>query len=454
MKTKELKKLDRSGGIQGSNESKNIIKLIPHIEKIIGDRDYELMISERPLPKDTNRKELADNDLIKVINITKRSGQPCIIVEKLKEPDIEYDIDIEDILGPNPTSQISRYDQIKDEIEKEKPIKIAITIPAYNEEDCIGKVISEIPRKIEGIDEIEIIVINDGSKDRTVEVAKEAGANTIVHFSKNKGLAMAFKEGLNAAIDSGADIIVNIDADGQYNATEIQKLIKPILDGKAEMVLGSRFAGTIEHMVPQKRWGNRLATFVVGWVAGMNVSDAQTGFRAFSREAAMRLFIHTGYTYTQEMIIQAVHKRLSIVEVPVEFRKRKNGGSRLISNVLKYAKHSAATLIRTYTYYNPLGTFSMIGGSLFLVGVLFGLRVLIHFITTGMVTPYLPTAVLSSGLAIIGFQIIVIGLIADMSHQNRHIMEEVLYRMKKASKPEEFNKRNQIITKEVLPLRT
>lgn len=432
MKTKELKKLDISGGAQGDNERKNIIKLIPQVEKVIGDCDYELIIFEKPPLRDTNRKESVDNDLIRVINITKRSGQPCIIVEKLKEPDIEQDIDIEDLMGPKPAFQISRYDHIDGEIEKEKPVKIAITIPAYNEEDCIGKVISEIPRKIEGVDEIEIIVINDGSKDRTAEVAKEAGANKIVHFPRNKGLAMAFKEGLNTAIDSGADIIVNIDADGQYNSTEIQKLIKPILDGKAEMVLGSRFAGTIEHMVPQKRWGNRLATFVVGWAAGMKVSDAQTGFRAFSREAAMRLFIHTGYTYTQEMIIQAVHKRLSIVEVPVEFRKRKNGGSRLIANVLKYAKHSVATLIRTYTYYNPLGTFSMIGGSLFLLGVLSGFRVLIHFITTGMVTPYLPTAVLSSVLLIIGFQIIVIGLIADISHQNRHIMEEVLYRIRAA----------------------
>lgn len=314
-------------------------------------------------------------------------------------------------------------------------VKLVITIPAYNEEDSIGRVIREIPGKIEGIDEIEVIVINDGSKDRTSEAAKEAGADKIIQFPSNKGLAIAFKEGMNAAIDSGADIIVNIDADGQYNALEIPKLIKPILDGKAEIVLGSRFAGTIEHMVPQKRYGNKLATFVVGMASGMKVSDAQTGFRAFSREAALKLVIHSGYTYTQETIIQAVHKRLGIVEVPVEFRKRNgDGNSRLISGVMTYARRSAVTLIRTYTSYNPLKTFTCIGGGLFLLGGILALRVLIHFISTGMVTPYLPTALLSSVLAIIGFQIIVIGLIADIEHQNRHVMEEVLYRTRSMDK--------------------
>ncbi len=319
-------------------------------------------------------------------------------------------------------------------IEK-KPVKLAITIPAYNEENSIEKVIREIPGIIEGIDEIEVIVINDGSKDRTSEAAEQAGAARIIEFPSNKGLAIAFKEGLNAAIDSGADIIVNIDADGQYNPLEIPKLIKPILDGKAEIVLGSRFAGTIEHMVPQKRYGNRLATFVVGIASGMKVSDAQTGFRAFSREAALRLVIHSGYTYTQETIVQAAHKRISMVEVPVEFRKRNGDGqSRLISNIINYAKNSAITLIRTYTSYNPLRTFTYLGGGIFLLGIALGSRVLIHFIETGMVTPYLPTALLASVLAIIGFQIIVIGLIGDISHQNRHIMEETLYRMRRIDK--------------------
>lgn len=312
-----------------------------------------------------------------------------------------------------------------------KQVKLAITIPAYNEEESISKVIKEIPKKIEGIDEVEVIVINDGSKDRTSEAAKEAGADKIIQFPSNKGLAIAFKEGLNAATDGGADIIVNIDADGQYNALEIPELIKPILDGKAEIVLGSRFAGTIEDMVPQKRWGNKLATFIVSLAAGKKISDAQTGFRAFSREAALRLVIHTGYTYTQEMIVQAAHKRIGMMEVPVEFRKRKGGESRLISSIFTYAKNSAVTLIRTYTYYNPLKSFTLIGGGLFLLGTILGFRVLIHFINTGMVTPYLPTALLSSVLAIIGFQIIVIGLIADIEHQNRHIMEEVLYKMRK-----------------------
>lgn len=312
-----------------------------------------------------------------------------------------------------------------------KPLKLIITIPAYNEEDTIASVIHEIPRNIEGIDKVEIIVINDGSKDRTVEVAQEAGADRFVEFTTNKGLAVAFKEGFNAAIDSGADIIVNIDADGQYNALEIPKLIAPILEGKAEIVLGSRFLGTIEHMTPQKKIGNRIASYVVSLAARKYISDAQTGFRAFSRDAAMHLVINTGYTYTQETIVQATHKRLGIVEIPVEFRKRTGGESRLISNVFKYARHSCITLVRTFSSYNPLTTFTCIGGFLFLIGLVLGFRVIIHFIITGMVTPYLPTALLSSVLSIIGFQVIVMGLIADIEHQNRHVMEEVLYRMRK-----------------------
>jgi glycosyltransferase involved in cell wall biosynthesis len=337
-------------------------------------------------------------------------------------------------------------------IEK-KPVKLAITIPAYNEEKCIGKVIREIPGMMEGIDEIEIIVINDGSSDRTSEAAEEAGANRIINFPANKGLAIAFKEGLNAAIDSGADIIVNIDADGQYNALEIPKLIKPILNGKAEIVLGSRFAGTIEYMVPQKRFGNKLATFVVGLASGKRISDAQTGFRAFSREAALKLVVHSGYTYTQETIVQATHKRLSIIEIPVEFRKRNGDGkSRLISNIIHYAKNSVITLIRTYTSYNPLRTFMYLGGGIFLLGIIIGFRVVVHFIETGMVTPYLPTALLASVMAIIGFQIIVIGLIADIEHQNRHIMEEVLYRTRRADAIEGYNRREHVPVGEVMLL--
>ncbi len=338
-----------------------------------------------------------------------------------------------------------------------KPLKLAITIPAFNEEKNISQVLGEMPGKIDGINEIEIIVINDGSTDRTADIAETMGVNKIINFPANKGLAIAFKEGLNAAVDGGADIIVNIDADAQYNALEIQKLIKPILDGKAEIVLGSRFAGTIEHMVPQKRWGNKIATYVVGLASGLKVTDAQTGFRAFSREAGLRLVVHSGYTYTQETIVQAAHKRLSIVEVPVEFRRRNGDGqSRLISSIMTYAQRSVVTLIRTYTSYNPLKTFAFLGGSIFLVGLILGFRVLIHFFLTGLVAPYLPTALLSSVLAIIGFQIIVIGLIGDISHQNRHIMEEVLYRMRKEGREDKIreNDYDGIRSEEVLlPLR-
>lgn len=318
-------------------------------------------------------------------------------------------------------------------IEKKERIKLIVTIPAYNEEESIGKVIKEIPRKIEGIDKVEIIVISDGSTDNTVKVAKDVGADIILESVPKRGLGPTFKDGLNAAIDNGADVIVNIDADNQYNALQIPKLINPILEGKADIVLGSRFAGTIEHMTIQKKLGNKLATFVVCMASGIKISDGQTGFRAISRDAALRLVIHSGYTYTQEMIVQAAHKRMAIVEVPIEFRKR-FGESRLISSVFKYAKNSVITLIRNYTYYNPLKTFSIIGGSLFLIGLLFGFKVLVHYILTGFVQPYFPTALLASVMMIIGFQIIIMGLIADIEHMNRHIMEEILYRLRQHNK--------------------
>jgi len=314
-------------------------------------------------------------------------------------------------------------------------MKVVTIIPSFNEEETIGKVISEIPRDV--ADEVKVIVVDDGSTDNTSQEAKDAGADKIVRFEQNKGLAQAFRIGMEEALYMNADVIVNIDADGQYNPTEITKLINPIVEGEADLVLGSRFKGWIEYMPIRKKIGNILATKVTGFLSGLPVSDAQTGFRALSRETALRLNIFSEYTYTQEMIIQAAHKDLRVIEVPCTFRKRLVGESRLISNMFIYAKRAGLTILRTYRDYKPLRTFLLIGGVMSVIGFIVGLRVLIHFLMTGVVTPYLPSAILTAVLLIVGFQIMVLGLIADMIGINRRLMEEIIYKIKSGKQKED-----------------
>lgn len=310
-------------------------------------------------------------------------------------------------------------------------MKLVVAIPAYNEETSIGKVIEEIPRDI--ADSVEIVVIDDGSTDDTSKVAKEAGADKIITFKYNKGLGPAFKQGLGTALEMGADIIVNIDADGQYDGGEILKLIQPIIDEQADITLGSRFKGHIEEMPLKKRVGNIMATKATNLISGSKISDAQTGFRAFSRDAALRLNILADYTYVQETIIQATYKGLKIVEVPCNFRKRE-GESRLISSLFNYAKNAGLILMRTSRDYRPLRTFVFLGGSTFVLGVIIGIRVLVHYMRTGLVRPYQPSMVLTAVLVFVGFQFVVLGLIADMVGNNRRVQEEILYLLKKGGK--------------------
>jgi glycosyltransferase involved in cell wall biosynthesis len=307
-------------------------------------------------------------------------------------------------------------------------VRLVVTIPAYNEEKTIGDVIKGICRDI--CDDVKILVLDDGSSDNTARIAYDAGADKVVSHIHNLGLAVTFKDSLDEALDMGADVIVNIDADGQYDPKEISKLIEPVIRKDADVVLGSRFDGYIEEMPLGKRLGNQMATKVISRAAGKQFSDAQTGFRVFSRDAALRLNVMSDFTYTQETLLQAVNKNLRIHEIPVNFYKREDK-SRLFPNIWNYAKRASYTLLRTYLYHKPLKTFLMLGSFVFAAGFLLGFRVLIHYVTTSRVTPYLPTSVLSAVLLIVGFQIIILGLVADLIRRNQNVQEEILYRLKK-----------------------
>ncbi|MFH1256294.1 MAG: glycosyltransferase family 2 protein [Candidatus Diapherotrites archaeon] len=309
-------------------------------------------------------------------------------------------------------------------------MKLVVMIPAYNEENSLPLVIKEIPRKIEGIAKVEVLVIDDGCSDKTVEVALKAGADRIIHHTRNKGLAPSFSDGLEEALRMGADIIVNTDADFQYNQAEIPRIIKPIMDKKADIVLTDRNVSSLPHMPFGKKLGNALSSWVTRRVSGFPVHDAQSGYRAFSKEAALKLNVLADYTYVQETIIQANYKKLKIVQVPCEFRKRQ-GKSRLIANIFNYAKRAGMTIITTYTQYKPLKVFLAIGGTLFLLGLMLGLTVIRNYLTTGQVSPHLPTAILSGFLIIIGFQVALLGIIADTIKANRMVQEQILYKMKK-----------------------
>lgn len=311
-------------------------------------------------------------------------------------------------------------------------MKLVATIPAYNEEKTIGAVIREIPREIAGVDSVEVLVLDDGSTDGTVGRAKEAGADNIVSHKKNAGLGVAFKDGLEAALEMGADIIVNIDGDGQYNAEEIPRLIEPLLENSADIVLGWRDIDSLDFMPRSKKIGNKIATWITNRVceSSIPIKDAQSGFRALNREAVLRINLSGRYTYVQETIIEAQHKGLKIEQIPIEFRPRV-GKSRLIPNVFTYARRAGAIIFGTYWAYHPLKILSLIGAAFIFTGAAFGVYILVHYIQTGKVSPNLAAAVTAPSLITIGLQALIIGLFADALKGQKRFQEEILYRLKR-----------------------
>jgi len=308
-------------------------------------------------------------------------------------------------------------------------MKLIIQIPCLNEEESLSKTLADLPKSIDGISLIETLVINDGSTDRTVEVAKQCGVNHIISFTKRKGLARAFSAGLDAALKANADVIVNTDADGQYKGEDIPRLVKPILDGQADIVVGNRDIENIEQFSWVKKRLQRIGSMVVRQLSGSTISDATTGFRAYNREAALHLNIVTNYTYTLESIIQAENKDLAIANITVSTNKVSRK-SRLFSSIFEYIKRSAVTLIRVYSMFNPFRLFTKIGIMITGIGVLIGGR-FVYYYMIGAGEGKIQSLILAAALLIIGFQILVVGLLADLISANRRLIEETLLRVKK-----------------------
>ncbi len=312
-----------------------------------------------------------------------------------------------------------------------KKIKVVVMIPAYNEEKTIGRVIKKIPRDCAG--EVEVLVVNDGSKDKTVEISKQAGADEIISHKTNLGLGTTFKDGINGALKMGADIIVNIDADGQFNSLDIPRLLKPITDGKADMVTCSRFKDSrLTPKMPKiKIFGNKFFAKVLNLFLRKKYYDTQCGFRAYSREAALNLTLFSKFTYTQEVFIDLVKKKFRIVEVPCIVVGERKGKSRVVKNVFSYGLKVALIIIRSTRDYEPLKFFGGAGFILFSLGMVSSVLLFIRFLVVGKYNPYMSLAYLNVVLIIIGFLLILLGLIADMLDRNRQLQEEILYRMKK-----------------------
>jgi len=311
----------------------------------------------------------------------------------------------------------------------EKNMKLIIIIPAHNEESTIGSVIKEIPRDIRGIDKVEVLVIDDGSTDRTVQVAREARADYVFSNKANKGLAFTFSRGIEKALKLGADIIVNTDADFQYDQAEIPKLVQSILEGRAEMVIGDRQVAKLNHMTLGKKYGNILGSFFVRLITGSKIADVSCGYRAFSRKAAMQFSIFSGHTYTHQIIIQAVAKKMRIVQIPIVFKKRISGESRLIKGFFGHIGKSLYTILRVILIHKPLKVFFILGSISFFLGGLIGLRYLYLYFTSG-VSGHIQSLILASILISIGTIVIIMGFLADLINTNRKIMEEILLKLR------------------------
>ena len=308
-------------------------------------------------------------------------------------------------------------------------MKLIIQIPCLNEAETLETALNDLPRQIQGIDTIEYLIINDGSQDDTVKVAKDWGVHYVVNFTRNKGLAKGFLAGIDACLKNGADIIVNTDADNQYCGADIEKLVRPILNGASDIVIGERPIDQMEHFSPLKKKLQHFGSWGVRVASNTDIPDAPSGFRAYSREAAMRLNVTNEYTYTLETIVQAGRERIAMDSVPIQTNAQLRP-SRLFGSMFGYVKKSMVTIIRAFMMYKPLQFFTILGSVPFFAGVGVGIRFLVYM-CLGQAGGHVQSLVLASTLLIMGFMIYVIGLQADLIAANRKILEDVQYQVRR-----------------------
>ena len=310
--------------------------------------------------------------------------------------------------------------------------KLIIQIPCLNEAQTLPATLADLPKSIPGVDAIEVLVIDDGSRDGTADVARACGVDHIVRFRRNKGLAAAFTAGIDACLKAGADFIVNTDADNQYAGHEIPQLLAPLLRGEAD-IIGDRNIQALSHMSWRKKKLQRLGSWVVRQVSNTTVPDTTSGFRAYTREAALRMTIVSEFSYTLESIIQAGKKRMAIAHVPITVNPRTRE-SRLFGSIFSYIKQSGATIVRIYVMYEPLKVFTYLGVTIGGAGVLLSLRFVYYYLHYEAFK-HTGSLIAAAVLIIVGFVVLVIGLLADVNAANRKLIEDLLYRVRSLELP-------------------
>ena len=312
--------------------------------------------------------------------------------------------------------------------------KLIIQIPCLNEAQTLPATLADLPKSISGIDVIEVLVIDDGSRDGTSDVARACGVDHIVRLRRNKGLAAAFQAGIDACLKAGADFIVNTDADNQYGGQEIPKLLAPLLRGEADICIGDRNIAELRHMSWRKRQLQALGSWVVRQVSNTSVPDTTSGFRAYTREAALRMTIISEFSYTLESIIQAGKKRMAIAHVPIAVNPRTRE-SRLFDSIFSYIKKSGATIVRIYAMYEPLKVFTYLGLTIFAAGCLLAGR-FVYYYFHYEAGKHLGSMIVAAVLLIIGSLVLVIGLLADVISGNRKLLEDLVYRVRSLELPQ------------------
>lgn len=306
-------------------------------------------------------------------------------------------------------------------------MKLIIQVPCFNEAETLPVALAQLPRQVDGFDEVEWLIIDDGSTDGTAGIARTHGVDHVVKNAKNQGLARTFMAGLDACLMRGADVIVNTDADNQYNANDISLLVRPILDGSAEIVIGARPIDAIQHFSLLKKTLQKIGSWAVRVASKTEVPDAPSGFRAFSREAAKRINVFSEYTYTLETIIQAGQKNMAVASVPVRVNEDLRP-SRLVKSIPTYLRRSIVTIVRIFAVYKPFRFFVTIGSFLIFIGLLLGARFL-YYLASGDGDGHVQSLILVAILLGIGFQTLLVAFVADLLAVNRHLLEDVKGRL-------------------------